>query len=64
MSNLKYCSEKNNVNWSEYMRFLRKSLTNCKVGLPVVEILTLLGQSRSLEYLESALQHVKQLAGE
>lgn len=59
MSNLKLCATKNGMNWPDYMRFLRKSLTNCKMGLPVVEILMLLGQKRSVEYLKSALQYVQ-----
>lgn len=58
LARMKQLAESNKVNYSQLMQFLRKSLTDRKTGLPVHEIILILGQNRSIEYLNSALSYV------
>jgi glutamyl/glutaminyl-tRNA synthetase len=44
---------------SSVMKVLRLSLTNSEQGPPVAEIIELLGQQRTIEYLSSALSYLK-----
>lgn len=45
------------LKYGSFMKLLRYSLTNLKVGPPVVETIQLLGLKRSIQYLESAIQY-------
>lgn len=60
LAGIRQISERNQVDYSQFMHFIRQSLTNRKTGLPVHEILLCLGRKKAIDYLNSALNYVTQ----
>lgn len=52
-------SASHGISYGEFMRFLRKILTNKEKGLPILEIAHCLGESRLMSYLKNGLIYVK-----
>lgn len=55
---LKKISTDAKLDYSKFMRFVRKLLTNSEKGLPVYEICCCLGRSRLKQYLNNGLDYV------
>lgn len=57
---LKELCKRHEINYSEYMKFMRKLLINSDKGLPIFEIVQCLGQHRLIEYLRKGLSFVRE----
>uniref|UniRef100_A0A6G1SP42 Nondiscriminating glutamyl-tRNA synthetase EARS2, mitochondrial n=1 Tax=Aceria tosichella TaxID=561515 RepID=A0A6G1SP42_9ACAR len=55
---LKKISTDEKLDYSRFMRFVRRLLTNSEKGLPVYEICCCLGKSRLKQYLNNGLEYV------
>lgn len=55
---LKSVASKHEVDYSKFMRLLRRVLTNRDTGLPIVEIASQLGRSRLIAYLKNGIEYV------
>lgn len=55
---MKRLSEKHGIDYGQFMKFLRKLLTNIETGLPIFDICNCLGAARLLRYLNSGLKYI------
>lgn len=46
------------ISFSIFMKLMRFSLTNLKVGPPVAESMFLLGKDRTINYLQKSIEYV------
>lgn len=53
-------NDESQIKFGQYMKLIRFSLTNLKVGAPVAETIQLLGKNRTINYLKKALDYVEQ----